>query len=561
MKKILFYLFAMVASCAIILTSCSKKEEAPAPIEDSVFVYVNLNQLIQKGAFEEFITPDNRRLVATALSSQIERIEYAEALSSIVQDLNTTGIDFSGIAYAYLCDDLKSLAIVANILDTAQLNSTISLLSYLLVESGEDALDIRVSGDINTFNYNDATVAYNDSRIAIILSDDENSENFAVEAITRAKSDTSIFGADDITMLVNYERLISLANSEIEIRTTELNNQLDKGEISHTDYTEGVEWVNRLREIVDSYQSSFSAGAKSIISVNFDQGIAKLSCRNEGINYGEYATLFKSTNSTHLANLSSDAYAVMGLGVNGKTLSEFVRTRLSKEFLSSIGINPTNELNMILSIACDALSTVDGGVTLALDSIDGKIKRSYNYYWDEYSTTPEIKSIEAMLMVDVLDTYIINNIAQFAGMFLKKVDPMHYTLRLMNYNLSMGQDNNLLHLGVNMTPKEQTPSALDSLWAKDVEGSIGYIAVNIDALAGSEFMRSINKIITNNIIKEYQPIYTNSMEAVEYIYASAESLDFVEIAVVFNDKSTNALKQINKIVLPVVVNQTIKGII
>ena len=561
MKKILFYLFAMVASCTIILTSCSKKEEAPAPIEDSVFVYVNLNQLIQKGAFEEFITPDNRRLVATALSSQIERIEYAEALSSIVQDLNTTGIDFSGIAYAYLCDDLKSLAIVANILDTAQLNSTISLLSYLLVESGEDALDIRVSGDINTFNYNDATIAYNDSRIAIILSDDENSENFAVEAITRAKSDTSIFGADDVAMLVNYERLISLANSEIEIRTTELNNQLDKGEISHTDYTEGVERVNRLREIVDSYQSSFSAGAKSIISVNFDQGIAKLSCRNEGINYGEYATLFKSTNSTHLANLSSDAYAVMGLGVNGKTLSEFVRTRLSKEFLSSIGINPTNELNMILSIACDALSTVDGGVTLALDSIDGKIKRSYNYYWDEYSTTPEIKSIEAMLMVDVLDTYIINNIAQFAGMFLKKVDPMHYTLRLMNYNLSMGQDNNLLHLGVNMTPKEQTPSALDSLWAKDVEGSIGYIAVNIDALADSEFARSINKIITSNIIKEYQPIYTNSMEAVEYIYASAESLDFVEIAVVFNDKSTNALKQINKIVLPVVVNQTIKGII
>ena len=102
---------------------------------------------------------------------------------------------------------------------------------------------------------------------------------------------------------------------------------------------------------------------------------------------------------------------------------------------------------------------------------------------------------------------------------------------------------------------------MDSLWAKDVEGSIGFITVNIDALASSEFMRSINKIITSNIIKEYQPIYTNSMEAVEYIYASAESLDFVEIAVVFNDKSTNALKQINTIVLPVVVNQTIKGII
>ena len=104
------------------------------------------------------------------------------------------------------------------------------------------------------------------------------------------------------------------------------------------------------------------------------------------------------------------------------------------------------------SIVCDAISTIDGGVTVALNRIDGSVKYTYNRYWDEYSISPNIKSVEAMIMADVADTYIINNIAQFAGGFLNKVDSTHYTLRLMNYKFSMGQDEQLFHLGVNMTP-------------------------------------------------------------------------------------------------------------
>ncbi|MBO7235964.1 MAG: DUF4836 family protein, partial [Alistipes sp.] len=203
---------------------------------------------------------------------------------------------------------------------------------------------------------------------------------------------------------------------------------------------------------------------------------------------------------------------------------------------------------------------IDGGVTIALNDIEGSVKRTYNHYWDEYSLSPNIKSVEAMIMADVADTYIINNIAQFAGGFLKKVDATHYTLRLMNYNFSMGQDEQLFHLGVNISPKPKSPSALESAWAKDIDGSCGYFVVNIDAMMSGSFMSSVNKLVTQNILKEYRSIYTDAMDAVSYIYASAKSLNSAEVVVVFDDKMVNALEQINAIVLPVLVNEGIKAI-
>ena len=77
MKKILLWASALCVVAGLIiatlmLTSRGEKEETLAPIEDVVFVYANLEQLAAKGAFDKFITPDNRRLVATALASQVE---------------------------------------------------------------------------------------------------------------------------------------------------------------------------------------------------------------------------------------------------------------------------------------------------------------------------------------------------------------------------------------------------------------------------------------------------------------------------------------------------------
>jgi hypothetical protein len=247
------------------------------------------------------------------------------------------------------------------------------------------------------------------------------------------------------------------------------------------------------------------------------------------------------------------------MGVDGNILAEFVRTILTDETLQSVGITPTNEVNMFVSIACDALSTINGGVTLALEEVSGEIKQRYDYYWDEYSVEPSINNVKAMLMADVSDTYIISNIAQFAGGFLNRVDATHYTLRLLNYNFSMGQDENLFHLGVNMSPGIQPPSALEAEWSKDVEGAIGYMVVNVDALMSGGFMRSVNKYISNNILEEYRGLYDDATEAVSYICLSADSLESAELVVAFDDKGVNALEQINGLVLPVLVRECVNA--
>lgn len=548
----------MVAFTLLVLSSCSKKEEPLAPIEDGIFVYANLEQLLAKGAFDKFITPDNRRLVATALSSQMANTNHVEQLSSIVLDLNASGVDFGGKAYGYLCDDMESFVIVGKVLDIVQVDNTITFLSSLLEESGEDAIEIRRSGDIRNFEFNDIAVSYNNSRIVFVLSAGDSAMTIAKEAIVRPKSDMSIFDTADLAAMFNVERLISLTTAQIEERVAELDIDLANGEISEVHYAQQIADINTAKSLIDSYSSHFTAGAKAVLSTTFDLGRATIAVESEGIDYGEYAALFKQTSDTHLQYLSDDAFAVMSMGVDGEVLSKSIRTLLSDEFLHSVGISPTNEMDMIISIVCDALTTIDGGVTLVLNTIDGTVKREYNYYWDEYSIAPNIKSVEAMLMADVEDAYIINNIAQFAGSFLVKVDPMHYTLRLMNYKLSMGQDDNLFHIGVNMSPKPQTPSAIESAWAKYVDTSLCYMVVNVDAMMDSMFMKSVNRIIVNNIIEEYQPIYTNAVDAISYIYTSAKSLNCAEFVIVFDDDTTNSLEQINAIVLPTLVNEAIK---
>lgn len=565
MKKILLWASALCVVAGLIVatlmfTSRGEKEETLAPIEDVVFVYVNLEQLAAKGAFDKFITPDNRRLVATALASQVEDGEFSTHLSTVVTDLNATGIDFSGKAYGYLSDDLDSFVVVAKVLDVAMVDTTVELLSYLLVDGGEDAIEVKLNGDTRVFEWEDVMVMYNDSRIAFALSDDDAAMTIAEEAISRPKSDMSAFASDDIALQVNISRLISLATAQIDARMTELSDKLNKNEISNAYYAQQLDDISGTKELIDSYSSYFNTDAKITISSTFDLGRATLSYNAEGINYGEYATLLKPTNSAHLGALSDKAYAVMSIGVDGKVLSGLVRALLDSDLMANMGIRPTNEMNMIFSIVCDAISTIDGGVTVALNSIDGSVKYTYNRYWDEYSISPNIKSVEAMIMADVADTYIINNIAQFAGGFLNKVDSTHYTLRLMNYKFSMGQDEQLFHLGVNMTPTSKSPSALDCEWAKEVDGSCAYFVANIDAMMSGGFMGSVNKLVTQNIMEEYRSIYTEAMEAVSYVYASVDNLNSAEVVIVFDDKSVNALEQINAIVLPVLVNEGIKAI-
>lgn len=565
MKKIALWIIAAVlivgASVAIFMFASSEdKVEELKPIEDPVFLYVNLAQLAQKGAFDKFITPENRALVATALSSQLESVEQAEHLKNIVNNIDAVGIDTQTPIYGYLNDELTNGVAVAKLTDAALLDRSVELLSYILEQSGKDAIEVLIDGDIRTFEYDDIYVAYNTSALAVAFGDGDNNLNIALDALNRPQVDMSVFGASDMAALINTGKCAQLANEKINKAMLELNQRYSAGEIDEAVFNIQSNELTNQSELILSYASHLAPNSNIVLSTTFDLGRMTLAYNSQGITFGEYAGMCKETNMEHLSNLSKDSYAVMSMGVDGNILANFVRTILNGEMLQSVGITPTNEVNMFISIACDALSTINGGVTLALEEVDGQIKQQYNYYWDEYSVEPAIKNIKAMLMADVSDTYIISNIAQFAGGFLNKVDATHYTLRLLNYNFSMGQDENLFHLGVNMTPGTQSPSALEAEWSKDVEGAIGYMVVNVDALMSGGFMRSVNKYISNNILEEYRGLYDDATEAVSYIYLSADSLESAELVVAFDDKGVNALEQINSIVLPVLIREGIKSL-
>lgn len=566
MKKIVLWIVAAVlvigASVALFLR-VSKDEQVVVlqPIEDPVFVYVNLEQLATKGAFEKFITSENRSFIATVLSSQLGGDGDAEHLKNIVTNLDAIGVDTHTPVCGYLNENLTDCVVVAKVSDRAQLDRSVALLSYILMQGDVDFREVENDGDMRIFESGDIVLAYNNFRVACAFGVESDSTlDVAKMAITRPESDLSRFEATDVALLVNADRLIQNAYAYVSGEVAKLNGEFAEGYVSEVKYNKEMDKLNSANELINSCSAYFNPNANILLSATFDLGRATLAYSSECVNFGEYSALCKPTNSAHLSNLDKESFAVLSAGVDGAILAKLMRTILSGDTLQNIGIQPTNEVNMFVSIACDALSTINGGVTLALEDIDGKIKQRYNHYWDEYYIEPSIKSVKAMLMADVTDTYIISNIAQFAGGFLKKVDATHYTLRLMNYNFSMGQDDSLFHLGVNTSPQILTPSALDAEWAKDVEGAVGYMVVNVDALMASKFMKSTNEYITSQIMEEYRELYNNATEVVSYVYVSVDSLESAEVVVVFDDKSVNALEQINTLVLPILVKESINSL-
>lgn len=565
MKKIVLSIIGValvigVAVAVFIHTSRGEEKQSLKPIDDPVFVYVNLEQLATKGAFDKFITPENRSFIATVLSSLFEKTEDAEHIKNIVTNLNAIGIDTKQSIYGYVNDDLTDCVLMANVSNVVQLDRSVALLSYILEQNGEETIAVTTENDMRTFEYDDLFVAYNTSALAVAVGEGDDVMGVAIDAINRPQMDISLFGASDMAVLINTEKCLQMASAKVDRAILDLNKMYNTGEIDEEMLCAQSEALAENQELIDSYMSYFAPNSNVMLSATFDLGRMTLAYNTQGVSFGEYAGISKPTNAEHLSYLGKDSFMVMSAGVDGKLLAQLIRTLLDGNMLESVGVTPTNEVNMVISIVCDALSTINGGTTLALENIEGEIKQRYNYYWDEYNIEPSIDTVKAMLMMDVTDTYIISNIAQFAGGFLNKRDATHYSLSLMGYNFSMGQDENLFHLGVNMTPEVQTPSALDSAWAKDVDGALGFIAIDVDSLILGKFMQSANKYIALQLLEEYRELYSNAIEAVSYVYASVDSLESAEFVVVFDNKEANALEQINALVLPTLVKECVKSL-
>lgn len=559
MKKSIIWIIAAIlivggAVAAFMMISKGDKEASQRAETLPLVAYVNLDQLAEKGAFDKFITADDRSLLASMLSSGVDGKKEAKQLKDIVKNLDAMGIDTQKPVCCYLAEDFTGMVFVANISDVERADSTISLISYILEEDGEDALDLRVKNDTRTIDGEDFAVAYNDNLFALAFGGYDENLGLAKRAVKQAQVDLSMFGASDIAVSVNVDKCFSFVRMQLDDQKTMLEEMYDDGDIDFDYYRDRIESLSETEAMLDEYSNSIEPNASILFSLTFDKGRMTLAYSCDGIDLGEYDNIVKPVNMDHLAYLSKDTCAVMSMGVNGPAWSEFIRDLLTSDMLRSLDIYLSSEERMIVSIVADAIETIDGGVTIALDDLDGELVEEYDYYWDEYTVEPSLKSVDALLMADVTDSYIIANISQFAGDYMVKEDSRHYSLNWMDNDFMMGQDNGLFYVGANMTPVEKGSSALNAKWAKDIEGSVSYVVLNIDALMTTEFMKMMDTYLEDD--SDYM-VFREVIDMFSYAYVDAKDYNSSEIVVVFDDKKTNALEQINNLVMPAIIEEAL----
>lgn len=562
MKKSIIWIIASLlvvggAVAAFMLISkddAEKKEAAQAAEELPLVAYVNFAQLAEKGAFDEFITADDRSLIASVLSSDIDGKREAKQLKEIIKDFDAMGIDTQAPVCCYMAEDFTGMVFVANISDAERVDSTVSLISYLLEEEGENALDLRTKGDTRTIECYDFSVAYNNDLFALAFGEKDRHFALAKQAVKQSQIDLSMFGESDIAVSANIEKCLDFVRMQLDDQKMNLEEWYNEDYIDYDEYSADVESLLEAEAMLDECSKYFDANASIMFSLTFDAGRMTIAYNSNGIDFSEYNNIAKPANMDHLSYLSKDACAVMAMGVNGPAWSEFISNYLTNDMLRSLGISATSEVRMAMSIATDALETIDGGITIAVDYIDGELVEEYDYYWEEYNVEPSFNSVDALLVADVTDTYIIANIAQFAGDYMNRVDSRHYSLSWMDNELMLGQDDDLFYVGVNMTPTEKNSSALDAKWAKDIKGATSYAVLNVDALMATKFVKALD----DYLLMDYDPDYDMFREVVgmlSYIYMKSNGYESSEFVVVFDDKKTNALKQINNFVLPALIDE------
>lgn len=535
MKKILLIILSVVvvaagATVAVLSTNKSTFVQRDK-IEDTLFCYINLDQLTKKGAFEKYITPEQRKMWASMATANIENQDITAHIESIITNFNNSGIDFTKPVYGYL-DNYKNFVFVAEVSDAIALDNSINTLSYLLETEGEEPIVISQIDDERSFDIGEYLFGFYDKkRFTIVMGENEMVATSISEAAQRNLADCSIFGESDIATYINANKIKNLLNDS---------------ELAYNDVD------NAVAEGVSQY---LGEDAHIISSLTFEPGriVATNKCYN--FNTEKFEGLTKRCNNDHLDYISEDAIAVLNFGLEGQILSELITEFINSDLSNILGINLHNEERMALAVACDAIESINGDTTIVLESIDGTLRERFNYYTGDVNYLPEMKSFKAAVMMDVSDSYIITNVGQYAMGLLIKVDDNHYASQFGNYKITLLQSEDLLFGGVNMKPTKAENPASKAVWAKDIEESYGYAIINFNSLRESKFTGSIYDILIEEIDLEYGDTLHNLKEMFSYAYITSEDILCNKSVVVLNDESTNSLEQFTSILIPVIISE------
>lgn len=524
-----------------------------AKIEDPLFFYVNLEQLAKKGALDKHITADNRRMIASIASVEMDNTHDADLIKNIITDFNTTGIDFTAPIYGYLHNSTHGMVIVAEVEDIDLVDQTMKLIS----DNTGDSFSSSIQDDVRTVvtDEDEVLICYDDTRFAIIIGDEEYVDIIAKDAMERKMADLSIFGDADMALYSDLDKAIAIADQYINDELAEYEEEYNDGWLDEWEYEYYTENTRALKSIIDMYRGYIDDEASLTISTTFEKGRVVLAYDAEGINFDEWEDMYEDANLDHLEYFNKDVIAVAGTGINGEEFAKKIREFIDGDMMTTSGYELDSEDKMAASIACDAIATIDGGATIGLDKLNGYLHERYSYYWDEYTYEPRFESANALFMMDVDGEYIISNVGQFAGQYMNKEGHNKYTTEFEDMDVTLAQVDNLLYAGLNMQLQERSNSAENAIWYDDVKGSLAYFVINIDALMKSSLIKAFNDEIIDEIGDDLENTYNRFTEMFSYVYMTCDSFDHSEFVIVFDDKDTNALEQVTNIVLPVVMSE------
>jgi hypothetical protein len=517
--------------------------EKCVPLTDDVAFYVNVDNLVTKSAIREVFTSANMSLLANVVAAETEGEINSDYMVSIFENLDSIGLNSKSPVYGYANngDSAQELTIVAEVCDAAKVDNFIN---FVATATGEE-LEIVRNKDTRLVLCDGFVIGYNAERCVVVTQSEDDSLALLNEALGRPKADLSKFKKYDIAGSIMLNPIVTLMRNNMQEQLAAEREYLQES----TNVWE-IEWIeeqiaNTEKSIasLNNIDSHITDDANALLGLTFESGRATAELIIDG--YEAEYMLDKKVAHNHIDYIDKDALAVVNMGVNSTEVSKLLSKVISPEYADMLGVS-RNEFNLYVSIACDAIESINGDVTLVLNDIYG------GYYG--------IDGIDAFAAIDVADNYIISNIATYGQGILTRKSKDNYSLNFGGYYFTVGQQDDTLYATVNMDYKESLAPASDADWYKDIEDSYAYILLNADSIFNNSMISAMWRQVLNDI-DDAEAQYIDSLtKAISYIYLTANTPTSAQLVIVFDDKQTNALEQAFKPLASLVIREAMREI-
>ena len=254
--------------------------------------------------------------------------------------------------------------------------------------------------------------------------------------------------------------------------------------------------------------------------------------------------------------VSADALAVVNVPFNGSMYVDAIKTLLNtypemrqavNEALAESGAGGF-DVDMALNFVYPLLSSVDGDLTLAINSVK-PINKGYAMTAD----------VDACAMVNVTNSSIMSALEMTGATSSPEVKNLgngSYAVDADEYiKVTFGQKENLLYISTAGVVAPKHNSATAASWYPAIQNSYAYAVVSISSLCSiPEFMQEVENGIRDEVGYD-ESMYQASMKVVkslDYLLLTAPTPESVSLRLVLKNKHENALKQFVDIIKPLV---------